>query len=106
MPAVPDLQQHPHSAGSGKTRSANDAKIINLARQEAASWKLPYSIDDEDLTFDGKPLNLLYEENRWKAEHHHVQYTHSSRDEHSWFASVDRVSPSLRLPVPGEGFDG
>jgi hypothetical protein len=36
----------------------------------AESWKLPYSIDDSDLTFDGKPLNLLYEENRWKAEHH------------------------------------
>lgn len=29
------------------------------------SWKLPYSIDDEDLTFDGKPLNMLYEENRY-----------------------------------------
>ena len=36
----------------------------------AESWKLPYSIDDADLTFDGKPLNLLYEENRWTAEHH------------------------------------
>lgn len=35
----------------------------------AASWKLPYSIDDSDLTFDGKPLNMLYEENRWQAEH-------------------------------------
>ncbi|CAG8957996.1 hypothetical protein HYALB_00002455 [Hymenoscyphus albidus] len=32
------------------------------------SWKLPYTIDDEDLTFDGKPLNMLYEENRMKAE--------------------------------------
>lgn len=29
------------------------------------SWKLPYSIDDEDLMFDGKPLNMLYEENRY-----------------------------------------
>lgn len=35
----------------------------------AESWKLPYSIDDSDLTFDGKPLNMLYEENRWQAEH-------------------------------------
>lgn len=32
------------------------------------SWKLPYTIDDEDLMFDGKPLNMLYEENRMKAE--------------------------------------
>ena len=36
----------------------------------AESWKLPYSIDDSELTFDGKPLNLLYEENRSLAEHH------------------------------------
>ena len=35
----------------------------------AQSWKLPYSIDDSDLTFDGKPLNMLYEENRYQAEH-------------------------------------
>lgn len=35
----------------------------------AETWQLPYSIDDSDLTFDGKPLNMLYEENRWKAEH-------------------------------------
>ncbi|TAQ87955.1 hypothetical protein B7494_g3713 [Chlorociboria aeruginascens] len=34
----------------------------------AESWKLPYSIDDADLMFDGKPLNLLYEENRCVAE--------------------------------------
>lgn len=33
------------------------------------TWKLPYVIDDSDLTFDGKPLNMLYEENRWRAEH-------------------------------------
>ena len=33
------------------------------------SWKLPYAIDDSDLTFDGKPLNMLYEENKWRAEH-------------------------------------
>jgi len=35
----------------------------------AEAWKLPYSIDDSDLTFDGKPLNMLHEENRWTAEH-------------------------------------
>ncbi|KAG9232697.1 hypothetical protein BJ875DRAFT_72123 [Amylocarpus encephaloides] len=27
-----------------------------------------YEIDDSDLTFDGKPLNMLYEENRIRAE--------------------------------------
>ncbi|KAK6586017.1 hypothetical protein PZA11_001074 [Diplocarpon coronariae] len=32
-------------------------------------WKEPYTIDDADLTFDGKPLNMLYEENRCQAEH-------------------------------------
>lgn len=48
------------------TRHPADAEIdLN-----AESWKLPYSIDDSDLTFDGKPLNMLYEENRWMAEHH------------------------------------
>ncbi|KAH9208531.1 hypothetical protein DL95DRAFT_395180 [Leptodontidium sp. 2 PMI_412] len=34
----------------------------------ADSWKLPVSIDDSQVTFDGKPLSLLYEENRRKAE--------------------------------------
>jgi len=29
---------------------------------------VPYIIEDDDLMFDGKPLNLLYEENRWRAE--------------------------------------
>ena len=28
------------------------------------SWKLPVSIGDSQVTFDGKPLSLLYEENR------------------------------------------
>lgn len=46
----------------------------------AESWKLPYSIDDSDLTFDGKPLNMLYEENRYQAEHH---VSGSTRDKHS-----------------------
>ncbi|EHK97031.1 hypothetical protein GLAREA_07343 [Glarea lozoyensis ATCC 20868] len=32
------------------------------------SWQMPYSIDDADLMFDGKPLNMLYEENRMSAE--------------------------------------
>ena len=35
-------------------------------------WKSPVTIDDADLTFDGKPLNLLHEENQrgWMLEHH------------------------------------
>ncbi|KAE8443911.1 hypothetical protein EG329_001221 [Mollisiaceae sp. DMI_Dod_QoI] len=48
-------------------RATTEAAEIDLL---AESWKLPYSIDDSDLTFDGKPLNMLYEENRWRAEHH------------------------------------
>lgn len=45
----------------------------------AESWRLPYSIEDSELTFDGKPLNLLYEENRFMAEHecHNPQYAYS-----------------------------
>jgi len=52
--------------------SQDKNKEIDLHTQ---SWKLPYSIEDADLTFDGKPLNMLYEENRWQAEH-----SGSSRD--------------------------
>lgn len=48
-------------------RSSDSTSEIDL---QAESWKLPYSIDDSDLTFDGKPLNMLYEENRYEAEHH------------------------------------
>jgi hypothetical protein len=44
----------------------------------AQSWKLPYSIDDKDLMFDGKPLNLLYEENRYMAEHRGSSREHVS----------------------------
>jgi len=59
------------------TTSSSKEKEIDF---RAASWKLPYSIDDSDLTFDGKPLNLLYEENknRWRAEH---SGSSGSRDE-------------------------
>ncbi|KAN0090566.1 hypothetical protein V8E51_019145 [Hyaloscypha variabilis] len=41
--------------------SQQDQREIDL---HAQSWKLPYTIDDKDLMFDGKPLNMLYEENR------------------------------------------
>lgn len=46
-------------------KTTNDAEVD----MKAESWKLPYSIEDKDLQFNGKPLNLLYEENRWTAEH-------------------------------------
>ncbi|KAL2070038.1 hypothetical protein VTL71DRAFT_14718 [Oculimacula yallundae] len=42
-------------------------------------WKEPYTIDDSDLMFDGKPLNMLYEENRWQAEHPVVFYEQTPR---------------------------
>jgi hypothetical protein len=48
----------------------------------AESWKLPVSIDDWDLTLDGKPLNMLYEENRRIAEHEMNQF-YPSRDDYS-----------------------
>ena len=47
------------------TRQAADAEF-DLKTQ---SWKYAYNIDDSDLTFDGKPLNMLYEENKWRVEH-------------------------------------
>lgn len=49
--------------------TATDAEIDLYAE----SWKLPYSIDDSELNFDGKPLNMLFEENRWIAEHHQLE---------------------------------
>jgi hypothetical protein len=59
----------------------------------AESWKLPYTIDDSDLTFDGKPLNMLYEENRWQAEHH----VHDSRDMYSSHSSHGKEKSSVSL---------
>ena len=96
---MPSIQEMHHPSASEKqyylitnvvANSATDAEIVDL---QAESWKLPYNIDDGDLTFDGKPLNLLYEENRWSAEHqyNHVQYASSSRDSSSR-SSKARVS--------------
>ena len=50
--------------------NSSSNKSTDLQAQEL--WKEPYTIDDADLMFDGKPLNMLYEENRWQAEHHVV----------------------------------
>jgi len=57
------------------TRHPTEAEID----LDAEIWELAYTIEDEDLTFDGKPLNMLYEENRWQAGHHVIQ----SRDQQS-----------------------
>lgn len=52
------------------SNNSTQTKTTDLQAQEL--WKEPYTIDDADLMFDGKPLNMLYEENRWQAEHHVV----------------------------------
>ncbi|KAE9365786.1 hypothetical protein N431DRAFT_351403 [Stipitochalara longipes BDJ] len=56
--------------------SQKDQREIDL---HAQSWKLPYTIDDKDLMFDGKPLNMLYEENRYLAEHRGASREHRGR---------------------------
>ena len=61
-------EQKPYYLITNAVSNNNDSEID----LQAESWKLPYSIDDSDLQFDGKPLNMLYEENKWKAEHHVV----------------------------------
>jgi hypothetical protein len=45
---------------------------------DSGCWKSPVDIDDADLTFDGKPLNLLHEENQrgWMLEHHVFEDEH------------------------------
>ncbi|KAK0103747.1 hypothetical protein ONS95_005753 [Cadophora gregata] len=57
--------------------TTSSSKNTDLHAQEL--WKEPYTIDDADLMFDGKPLNMLYEENRWQAEHHVVYNDQFSR---------------------------
>ncbi|KAG4420428.1 hypothetical protein IFR04_006444 [Cadophora malorum] len=57
--------------------NSSSNKSTDLQAQEL--WKEPYTIDDADLMFDGKPLNMLYEENRWQAEHHVVYSDQFSR---------------------------
>jgi len=65
MPSQSSAQHKDYILTKGITRQPTEAEID----LKAQSWKLPYAIDDSDLTFDGKPLNMLYEENRWRAEH-------------------------------------
>lgn len=63
--------QHHHSSQSQKqyyltnsNSTSTTSNNSNTAKEVEESWKLPYAIEDEDLVFDGKPLNMLYEENR------------------------------------------
>ncbi|PQE08506.1 hypothetical protein CJF30_00005368 [Rutstroemia sp. NJR-2017a BBW] len=58
-----------------KVSSSSSSSSSSYHNNEA--WKLPYNIDDSDLTFDGTPLNMLYEENKYMAEH--VSHSHASR---------------------------
>jgi len=87
---MPSIQIDPHTGKQYYLITNVAAKGEAEIDLHAESWKLPYSIDDSDLTFDGKPLNMLYEENQnqWIAEHHvegsreksnHKEKTHSSR---------------------------
>jgi hypothetical protein len=60
------------------TSSPQADSRVNL---DPGVWKTPVTIDDADLTFDGKPLNLLHEENksRWMLEHHVFEESNSPR---------------------------
>lgn len=46
---------------------------------QTEAWEVPYIIDDADLTFDGTPLNMLYERNRYVAEGHVTSHSHESK---------------------------
>jgi len=72
-----DAEKHFYLITNVSATKASDSEID----LHAESWKLPYSIDDSELTFDGKPLNLLYEENRSMAEYHvnHEAREHKAR---------------------------
>lgn len=61
-------EKHYHILLSSPSGSKTDSRV-NL---DPGFWKTPVDIDDADLTFDGKPLNLLHEENQrgWMIEHH------------------------------------
>jgi len=82
MPSHTQIQMDPHTGKQYYLITNVVAKTDAEVDLNAESWKLPYSIDDSDLMFDGKPLNLLYEENRWMAEHH-VEGSHAKSSSYS-----------------------
>jgi len=57
------------STHSSSTSSSSTSERETEIELHAQSWQLPFEVDDKDLTFDGKPLNMLYEENKYRAEH-------------------------------------
>lgn len=65
MSSIPHTSNPQLSKSSSRTQDSSKLNRIAISK----AWKEPLLIEDEDLTFDGKPLNLLYEENRWTAEH-------------------------------------
>jgi len=56
--------QYAQSTSASQGHSAHSS--IEEWKNES-SWQTPTAIDDNDLTFDGKPLNLLHEENQSRA---------------------------------------
>jgi hypothetical protein len=60
-----DIHHPSYYSNSNHNTTYTSQKESEMA---AGSWEMPYSIDDSDLMFDGKPLNMLYEENRMSAE--------------------------------------
>ncbi|KAB8304378.1 hypothetical protein EYC80_003783 [Monilinia laxa] len=69
---------------------------------QAEAWRFPYSIDDSDLTFDGTPLNMLYEENRYMAEGHVTSPSHEtkSQDKYRGRGRSRCVAFSSEKPAP------
>jgi hypothetical protein len=60
-----DVQQPTYYTNSSNSSNYGSQKDTSI---NTGSWTVPYTIDDSDLMFDGKPLNMLYEENRMSAE--------------------------------------
>ncbi|TVY28598.1 hypothetical protein LHYA1_G001982 [Lachnellula hyalina] len=53
-----------NATSTSTSTSSNTTSSGNATKEIERSWTTPYAIEDEDLVFDGKPLNMLYEENR------------------------------------------
>ncbi|KAG9242565.1 hypothetical protein BJ878DRAFT_544134 [Calycina marina] len=58
-----------------QTHPSTSSNTSNTSNTQSVYWQAPVMIDDSDLTFDGKPLNLLYEENQSRA----VQFSSSPK---------------------------
>ena len=75
---MPSFELHQTMATSSSKQSAFNTNATTTPSNDteidlfAEAWMLPYmiEIEDSDLTFDGKPLNLWHEENQHVAEQH------------------------------------